>query len=202
MRDSINPTDGILFLTNNCNTEQLYKWLKKKHTVIRYSEPINIDFLNSIDPRIIISYNYKHIIKKEVINHMEGRVINLHTSLLPWNRGANPNFWSFIDHTPSGVSIHMIDEFLDTGDIICQKEVEFDITKETFKSTYEKLQIAIEELFISEWDNIWNGRISPIMQKGIGTYHTSKDFRELNSKIEINWDDNIAEFLEKMNNVR
>ena len=44
-------------------------------------------------------------------------------SFLPYNRGSHPNFWSFIDDTPKGITIHEIDEGADTGNIVFQKKI-------------------------------------------------------------------------------
>lgn len=61
---------------------------------------------------------------------MKTPVLNLHISYLPWNRGANPNFWSFVENTKKGVTIHEIDEKLDKGKILLRKELEFDENRE------------------------------------------------------------------------
>ena len=62
---------------------------------IEHSEPFDVDFLkrNSID--FAVSYKFRHIVKSSIIEHLNGKIINLHISLLPWNRGADPNLWSF-----------------------------------------------------------------------------------------------------------
>jgi methionyl-tRNA formyltransferase len=44
-------------------------------------------------------------------------------SYLPFNRGAHPNFWSFIEKTQAGVSIHKINKGIDTGNIILRKKI-------------------------------------------------------------------------------
>ena len=41
---------------------------------------------------------------------MKRPIVNLHISYLPFNRGSHPNYWSFVENTPKGVSIHEIDE--------------------------------------------------------------------------------------------
>ena len=38
----------------------------------------------------------------------------MHISYLPFNRGAHPNYWSFKDNSPKGVTIHFIDNGIDT----------------------------------------------------------------------------------------
>ena len=83
--------------------------------------PLNFDFG--------ISYNYRHKINRPTIDYFDGKLINLHISYLPYNRGADPNLWSFIDDTPSGVTIHLIDEGLDTGPILIQKQPIFNNEK-------------------------------------------------------------------------
>ena len=60
------------------------------------STPIGIETLDRHTPSFLVSYGYRHIIGAEVLNRMPLRAINLHISLLPWNRPADPNFWSFI----------------------------------------------------------------------------------------------------------
>ena len=69
-------------------------------------------------------------------------------SFLPWNKGAHPNFWSFYENTPKGVSIHLIDKGIDTGPIIYQKIVKFSKNEETFEQTYSVLKNEIEDLLL------------------------------------------------------
>src|SRR5687768_13309593 len=78
--------------------------------------PQDIDF--------VVSFGYRYIIPARYIDHYRGRMVNIHISLLPWNRGSDPNFWSWFDRTPKGVSIHAIDPGIDTGDVLAQREVD------------------------------------------------------------------------------
>ena len=123
----------------------------------------------------VISYGYKHILKKQHIKSAKNPIINLHISFLPYNRGADPNYWSWVEDTPKGVTIHEIDEGIDTGDIIIQKQVNFN-DNETLSSSYNKLKNEIETLFINSFDDIFKGNLKAIKQKGKGTIHYKKDF--------------------------
>jgi methionyl-tRNA formyltransferase len=49
--------------------------------------------------------------------------LNIHPSLLPDYRGPSPLFWQLRDGAPTGVTIHYLDEGLDTGDIAAQAAV-------------------------------------------------------------------------------
>lgn len=184
---------AILFLTNNDNTLDLYEWLKSKgEKVVRIQNKLSLEMVQQLNPSYIISFNYRHLIGKEILDAMAGRVINLHTSYLPYNRGSSPNFFSFWDNTPKGVTIHLMDEKLDTGDILCQKELSFDETKETFASTYDALIGEIKELFKANWENIKNGTLKPKKQQGDGTYHRMKELEEIRAAHPFSWNDVIA----------
>lgn len=188
---------GIIFLTNNNNALSLYKWLAKKVQVELISERLYLQQLNLLKPRLIISYNYKYLISEEVINFMQGKIINLHISYLPWNRGASPNIWSFIDDTPKGVTIHQISPELDKGKILYQKECFFCPEKETFETVYKQLHKEIVELFKAHWEEICDGKYTLYEQEGTGSYHALKDLIKLKEHIAFEWTDNIALFLEK-----
>lgn len=188
---------GVLYLTNNRGTLAMYDWLNEREQVNLYSGRLTVEQIKEIKPQLIISYNYKYIIENDVIECMKGNIINLHISYLPWNKGADPNIWSFLDDTPKGVTIHQINSGLDTGKIMYQRECFFDIEKETFISTYDKLQQTIMELFKENWEEIKAGNYPLKEQQGIGSYHAKKNLAELQSKIAFRWSDNIADFLRR-----
>lgn len=143
--------------------------------VVECSEPIDIDFLKKHRIEFSVSYRYRHIVREPVIDYLKGRIINLHVSLLPWNRGADPNLWSFLENTPKGVTIHYIDKGLDSGDIIAQKEVIFDRGERTLAATYDRLNREIIELFREQWPLVMGGQTPGMPQPEGGTFHRSKD---------------------------
>jgi methionyl-tRNA formyltransferase len=72
--------------------------------------------------------------------------INFHPSLLPHNRGKNYNFWAIVEEAPFGVSLHFVDEEVDSGDVVVQREIAYDWT-DTGESLYLKAQHEIVRLF-------------------------------------------------------
>ncbi len=190
--------DRLLVLTNNENSSAVIRFLQEDgNQVYVWNERLSIKDVENIMPSFIVSYNYNYIIAQDIIEHMGGRVINMHISLLPWNRGFSPNIWSFIDDTPKGVTIHKVDASLDTGDILFQKELSFSCEKETFATTYKKLNDAVQKLFMDHWSQIRRGEVRPYRQQGTGSYHCKKDLEQLQRFIKFSWDDNIWEFLER-----
>ena len=156
------------------------------------------EYIKNNNVNFIISYNYRIIIKPDIIDLLPHRIINLHTSYLPYNRGASPNIWSFIENTPCGVTIHEIDSGIDTGNIIIQEEINYDYSKETLESTYIKSNEIIQELFKKYWLKIKNNEIIPQKQTGKGTFHLAKDLDKY--KEIMDYKDTIETFLCKVKN--
>jgi Formyl transferase len=114
----------------------------------------------------VVSFGYRKIIPAFKIEEFQGRIINIHMSLLPWNRGAHPNFWSWFDCTPKGVTIHRINKDLDKGEVLAQRRVytsEFRYGENaTLRSTYDDLVVAACGLFDRTWPQIINRTIDPV----------------------------------------
>ncbi|WP_394234918.1 formyltransferase family protein [Niallia oryzisoli] len=149
----------------------------------------------------IISYGYRYIIPKSVVDYYNNRIINLHISYLPWNRGADPNLWSFLENTPKGVTIHYVNVGIDTGDIIAQKVIDFTV-EETLATSYQKLKNEIELLFKKVWPNIRLGENSRTIQSGKGSYHNLKDKEKYMHLLYAGWDTPVNQLIRAMNKVR
>ena len=155
------PLEPIL-RKNNCHVLATEKVVSAQHLHAH-----TIDF--------VVSYRYRHIVKRDVLKAVMGRIINLHISLLPWNRGADPNLWSFLEDTPKGVTVHFMDEGIDTGDIIVQQHVKFDLEQETLATSYSKLNERIIQLFSDHWPQVVKGKMAAQKQPPGGTFHRTND---------------------------
>jgi methionyl-tRNA formyltransferase len=160
--------------------------------VLEWSDPIDRLFIEQNGIDFAVSHGYRHIIKESIINCLHRRIINLHISLLPWNRGADPNLWSFLDDTPKGVTIHYVDEGIDTGDIIAQKEVVFKGHQETLATTYQRLQVEIIDLFKKHWPLIRDEKCLCSKQVNGGTFHKSFDKRKYENLLVDGWETPVS----------
>ena len=145
------------------------------HDSVEWSAPVSPAWLDEHRIEFAISYRYRHIVPASVLAHLPNRIVNLHVSLLPWNRGADPNLWSFLESTPKGVTIHYMDDGLDTGDIICQEELAFPEADETLATTYARLSQAILRLFRLHGQGILTGACARRTQQGVGSAHRMRD---------------------------
>ena len=86
----------------------------------------NVEFINQIkelSPDIICVVAYGKILPKEILDIPSKGCINLHASLLPKYRGAAPIQWAVLNGDRiTGVSTMYMNEKMDEGDIILQKE--------------------------------------------------------------------------------
>ena len=165
--------------------------------VIRYEKKLDYDKVHMRNLDFLVSYGYRYIIKKKVLKFFDKRALNLHMSYLPWNRGADPNFWSILEDTPKGVTIHIMDESIDTGDILYQKEIFFG-DNDTLRTSYTKLERTIETIFIKQWPEIKNDELRRVKQGGRGSYHKSRDKEKYDYLLSNGWDTKISEIQGKV----
>jgi methionyl-tRNA formyltransferase len=172
----------------------LAAWLAANEpSVLQRENKIDAEFIDENHIDTLVSYGYRHILDSTLLDKLPERAVNLHISLLPWNRGADPNLWSFIDNTPKGVTIHYLDEGVDTGDIIAQREIEFaEPDAETLASTYRQLDVLIQQLFRECWPAIKAGTCSRRSQSGPGSYHAIADRAEVAGLLTNGWDTPVS----------
>lgn len=162
----------VLLLGEKCSLINDFL-LSSGHDTYIYTDKLSKDDTEGYD--FIISFGYRHIIRQEIIDLFPDKIINMHISLLPYNKGADPNLWSYLENSPKGVTIHKIDKGLDTGDIILQKKVQGDIENDTLKTSYDRLIQEIVKLFADNAEDILNNKITAHKQQGTGSIHYLKD---------------------------
>jgi methionyl-tRNA formyltransferase len=153
-----------------------------------------INELKSLKPDLQIVVAFR-MLPKIVWELPKYRTFNLHASLLPQYRGAAPINWALINgERKTGVTTFFIEEQIDTGNIIFQKEV--DIQKNDNAGTlHDKLMYAGADLVVETVKAIKNNSYNLIPQMVI-----SKNLSELKTapKIfkedcKINWNKSLAE---------
>ena len=170
----------------------LLEYLRSVETlVVATMSRIDVSYIDSHKFDFLVSYGYRHILRGDILRLFPGRAINLHIAILPWNRGADPNFWSFVEKTPKGVTIHYLDEGVDTGDIITQKEIE-SFPDDTFRMMYDRLHNEIQGMFIENWSFIRDGICPRIKQPVMGTFHWAKEKDKYMHLLTNEWDTPVS----------
>ena len=147
-------TDRISEIKKKYNLNNNKIDLNKITNVSSINDNYTINLIKKIDPKVII-VNGTRIISKNVLECTSAIFINTHAGITPEYRGVHGGYWSLInnDNDNCGVTIHLVDKGIDTGDIIFQKKIK--ISKNDNFSTYPFLQygIALPSL-ISTLNNI------------------------------------------------
>jgi len=161
---------------------QFAEWLGIKDII---TEDINLcaDYIKELAPDYILSFQYHKILKPEVISIPKSGCINLHFGMLPQYRGMAPIAHAMINGDEEiGVTLHYIDQNIDTGDII---SINYHVRKptETAQNVYRKVcEVAVNQ-FKREWPNIIKGEIQRLVQSKNGAHYYTKDdldFSDLN----------------------
>ena len=115
-----------------------------------------LERLNSEKADFFVVVAYGKILPKEILDMPKFGCINIHASLLPEYRGAAPIQWSIIDgKKKTGITTMLMDEGLDTGDILKQYELPI-ADNETGGSLFEKLALLGGEAIVDTVDNFNN----------------------------------------------
>lgn len=81
-----------------------------------------IDVVKRVEPDVIVVNSWYSWMPPELYNLPPHGTLNLHDSLLPKFTGFSPVLWSLISgESEFGLTVHRMDEGLDTGDILIQR---------------------------------------------------------------------------------
>lgn len=173
-----NVSDQQYLLKSDFPSEMIFD-----HTMVK--EARFLELLRDMDPHHLILGWWPYIIKEPILSMSQRGIINFHPSLLPYNRGKDPNFWSLVEETPFGVTLQVIDASIDGGDVIFQEQIKTGWT-DTGKTLYLQARERIISMFISNYADIREGRL--IRQKQVGGTGVVHYRKELEPASEIKLD--------------
>ena len=127
----------------------------------------NKDFketIKKLNPDLFCVVSYGKILPKSFLQIPKKGAINVHPSLLPKYRGSAPIQWAILNGDKStGVTIMYMNEKMDAGDIILQKEVEID-EDETTGELWSRLSTIGAEMLAEVVENIKNEKEKRVKQ--------------------------------------
>ena len=161
--------------------------LKNKIKTLQPSNLMDEEFINQIKglkPDLIIVVAFRKL-PIEIFNIPRHGTINLHASLLPNYRGAAPINWCLMNgEIKTGVTTFYINEKIDQGDILLQKEIMIK-NEDDFGSLYNKLSEVGAELVVKTVEGIFNNSLKPIEQNFIDDLKLAPKLNSENTR--INW---------------
>lgn len=120
--------------------------------------------LRAFQPDLMVVVAYGQILPKSILDIPKHGAVNVHASLLPKYRGASPIAWAILKgEKKTGITTIKMDEGMDTGDILLQKELTIGET-ETFESLHHRLALLGAEVLLETIERTKKKDLTPIPQ--------------------------------------
>ena len=117
-----------------------------------------------LKPDFFVVVAYGQILPKSLLNIPKYGAVNVHASLLPRYRGAAPIAWAILKgEKVTGVTTMVMDEGMDTGDILLQTEVPIS-DEETCETLHDRLALLGAQLLLKTLEKMETGNVRPILQ--------------------------------------
>ena len=147
------------------------------------------DFLCELEkaaPDVIVSVAASQVFKKRILSLPPLGCVNVHSALLPRYRGMLPSFWVLYNNEKeTGVTVHYMDEKLDSGDIILQERVPVD-ESDTQHTIILKTKRTGVRLLLRALDLLEKGAVSALpnyaRQAACFSFPTRKEAREFRKR--------------------
>lgn len=125
------------------------------------------NFLRNSACDIFVSMSFNQIFKKETFSIPHQKTINCHAGKLPYYKGRNILNWALInDEKDFGITVHYIDEGIDTGDIILQ-ECHSISESDNYSTLLNRSYIYCAQILIKAIKLVQSGDTTIIRQKSI-----------------------------------
>ena len=180
-----NQNDFIIERIYTNNNEQA--WWKKvienekfSGKVMLYDPDLTIRDVMRLMPEYLLLLSWKHIIPGSLITSVKKKVVNLHYSLLPDHRGVYPiNNAIMSGDKVTGVTYHVVNKGIDSGDVIAQQKTEIKWTDDV-STLLERLDVIAFDLFKKIWPirDKWSEMQKPQIETR--SYNSLKRFEHSN----------------------
>jgi methionyl-tRNA formyltransferase len=160
-------------LYSNNNHNRLQKIAEQNKIEFIREKDVNSAFikkrLEKAQPDLLVSVHLRKILKKEIFSIPGKGAINVHPSLLPKYRGLSPQHQAFIHgDSESGVTVHFIEESVDTGGIIIQVPIPIDKDDYIFDFQFKMLEVY-KQIVTDAIDIIADNKFVPAEQNNLDT---------------------------------
>ena len=116
--------------------------------------------LQSVDAELVVLSGYMRILTPSFVGKWKGRIINVHPSLLPDFPGAHAHRDVLSSGvTMTGCTVHLVDEGVDSGPILAQREVPV-MPDDDESSLQERVKLVEHVLYPEVIDSLCTGQIS------------------------------------------
>jgi len=151
--------------------------------------------IKELSPDLIVVVAFGQILPRSLLDIPAYGCVNVHASLLPFYRGAAPINWVLINgETETGVTIMLLDEGMDTGDMLRQEKLSI-MPTDTVATLHDRLAQsgarllgeALDQRGSAGWTRLpqdhAKATYAPLLKKEDGLILWQKSAREINNQI-------------------
>ncbi|AIM21659.1 bifunctional UDP-glucuronic acid oxidase/UDP-4-amino-4-deoxy-L-arabinose formyltransferase [Serratia sp. OLHL2] len=121
------------------------------------NHPLWVDRIRELQPDVIFSFYYRHMLSDEILSLAPLGGFNLHGSLLPRYRGRAPVNWALVNgETETGATLHKMVKRPDAGDIVGQQKVAI-ADNDTALTLHKKVLEAAQAVLKEQLPKLKNG---------------------------------------------
>jgi methionyl-tRNA formyltransferase len=154
----------------------------------KVKEPEFLETFYALKPDLVVVAAFGQILPKAIIDFPRFGCLNIHPSLLPKYRGAAPLNWSIIrgEHK-TGVTIMLMDEGMDSGDILMQEEA-LVAADETFGELHDRMAKQGAALLMKTIEQVMSGKVCRQAQDSAAVTFAPRLTKDTGK---INWGDTV-----------
>ncbi|MDD3594098.1 MAG: methionyl-tRNA formyltransferase [Candidatus Gastranaerophilales bacterium] len=146
-----------------------------------------LNIVRELEPDIAIVCSFNFLLPKELYSIPKLGTVNIHPSLLPDYRGANPYFHVINNGEKyTGVTFHHIDETFDTGDIIFSEKIEIQ-PKDTMGTLFNKINFISARKCLELIEMVENGIELPAIEQDQECPHIAPKIYNNSPETFIDW---------------
>lgn len=179
------------------STDQTLKKYSRKYRIdfLKHENVNSTEFISRIANYkcdLLVSMSFNQIFKKKIINLTKYKIINCHAGKLPFYRGRNVLNWALInDEKEFGITVHFVDEKIDTGNIILQRT--FSISdRDNYNTLLKKAHTGCANILFDSVMLFKKGNPKSFSQKKIHPVGSYCPIRKVGDEI-INWNQTSRE---------
>jgi len=162
---------------------------------LKYKNINSVEFIEKIkkyDCDLFVSMSFNQIFKSEIIDVPRHGIINCHAGKLPFYRGRNVLNWALInDEKDFGITVHYVDEGIDTGALILQRSYVIS-DKDTYRTLLERAYTECADILYNSIDMFKCGIPASVKQENISSAGFYCSQRKCGDEV-LNWNQGSRE---------
>jgi methionyl-tRNA formyltransferase len=125
-----------------------------------------VEFLERAQPELVV-FTGGGILRRPVLERAGRGVVNCHLGILPTYRGMDAGLWAVLEGRPDrvGLSVHLMDEGIDTGPVLSVRPVALEGTDTSWARLLERLESRMGETIVEASVRFLRGELAPDPQE-------------------------------------